>query len=106
MLADIQLLNKLLLKAKALLAIEEFEQANDVILQLHQTVELIFANEAFDKNMFSSTSDENLPLKTILLEIDDFFQREVKNLSLTSQQVVEKLSSFKAANKMKKAYGG
>ena len=100
-----QQLNKLLLEAKELLKQQEYEQAQNAIKQLHEAVELLFSSESFDKNLFLSSREENLSLKTTLLEIDAFFQREVKSLTLSSKQVVEELSSLKAANKMKKAYG-
>lgn len=102
---NIQLLNKLLLNAKESLKQKEYERANDEIKQLHKAIGLLFSHEEFSKNMFSSPSGENLPLRKLLLEIDDFFQREVQGLTITSQEVVDELSSLKAANKMKKAYG-
>lgn len=100
-----QQLNQLLLEAKELLNQQEYEQAQHAIKQLHQAMELLFSSESFDKNLFLSTSEENLALKSTLLQIDDFFKQEVENLTLSSQQVVKELSSLKAANKMKKAYG-
>ena len=105
MLADVELLKNLLSKAKIQIEQEEYEQAQGTIKQVDQAVKALFAHDDFDKNLFLLPSSENLPLRTILLEVDNFFKNEIKTLSNNSKQVVDELSSIKAANKMKKAYG-
>ncbi|MDO6444396.1 hypothetical protein Q4493_01275 [Colwellia sp. 1_MG-2023] len=105
MLANIELISDLLSKAKVQIAQEEYEQAQDTVKRLEQAIKAIFAHDNFDKNLFLLPSSENLSLRTVLLEADEFFQNEIKILTNNSKKVVDELSSIKAANKMKKAYG-
>lgn len=105
MLVNQQQLSQTLEKAKTMISSQEFEQANEQITQLQQLMTALFTSADFDKTIFLHPSEENLPMRELLIEIDSFLQNEVKNLTLTSQNIVKELSSLKTATKMKKAYG-
>jgi len=105
MLANQQQLSQTLEQAKKLIAEQEFEQASEQVTLLHQLMTALITGADFDREIFLHPDEDNLALRQLLIDIDNFLQHEVKNLTLASQNIVKELSSLKTANKMKKAYG-